>query len=362
MNLIKPEDILTEFFRAYVPEVERENLTNRQETDSESFDGDTSKKTFIINESSAVLAINSVIVGGITKNKYTEYAIDLDNKLITFVTAPGSGSDNVVISYEKGSNWVFPDKPRDDISKSKYPRMSVLTLVQGEVPLGVGTGSPYWMDGTYQIDVVAYKGQKCIINGEIKEGQDVADFIGRNIINQLTKGTLSRIGLKLYTPRILNDIPLPLDEEKNQFRRMIDVQFNAQDMGKQDTAAFLETFSTINNKGETTASWNTTLSRLEMDLSSNQQQAYNTKATSKTLNSGGQNFITVTVTADETIFGTDQVIYQVSTDNLTWQQATLGTELTLTTPGDLLYWRVIFIGNGANATYIENLTHTYTLS
>ena len=169
MNLIKPEEILTEFFRAYVPEVKRDGLANRQRTDSESFNGDASKKTFIINESNEILAINSITVDGTTKNKYVEYAIDLDNKLITFVTAPGSGTNNVVISYEIGSNWIYSDKPRKKLSVSNYPRISVLTLDQGENPLGVGFGGPYWMDGIYQIDVIAYKEQKCLINGEVKE-------------------------------------------------------------------------------------------------------------------------------------------------------------------------------------------------
>ncbi|KKK71871.1 hypothetical protein LCGC14_2909570, partial [marine sediment metagenome] len=278
-NLTEAEDILAEFFRAEVSEVTRENLVNRQTTDSQSFNGDGSTKVFTLTNNP--VAINSVTVGGTVQNKYIAYAIDLDNKLITFETAPGAGSSNVVVSYEKGSNWIFPDKPRGDLDESKYPRISVIPLTQSELPLGIGVGGPYWMDGVYQIDTVAYKGQKCIINTETKEGQDVANYLGRQAISALTRGTLNKLGLKLYTPRIITNIPLPFNEEHNIFRRMIEVELNAQDIGKQTIESYVENFSTDRNKGSPfTAYWDTSNSRLAMHSSSNQMKSYNTVATS----------------------------------------------------------------------------------
>ena len=232
MNILEAEDILTEFIRAEVSEVTRVGLNNRQTTDSESFNGDDSTTEFTLTESSAVVAINSVVVDSVTQNKHTSYLIDLDNKKITFASAPGAGSSNVVVSYEKGSTWVYPDKVRDDLSVSSYPRVGIMTITQSEVPQGIDAAQPFWMDGVYQIDVVAYKGQKCTISTETKEGQDVANYIGRQIINKLTTTTSSKLGLKLYTPRILVNIPLPFDEEKNIFRRHIEVALNAQDIGE----------------------------------------------------------------------------------------------------------------------------------
>jgi len=360
-DITEAEDILAEFFRAEVPEVARSGLSNRQETDSQSFSGDGSAKVFTL--TNAPVSINSVTVGGTTQTKHISYVIDLDNKLITFNSAPASGTDNVVVSYEKGSNWIFPDKPRDDLLEPKYPRMGVFTVVQGEVPMGVGTGGPYWMDGVFQIDVVAFKGQKCFINGEEKEGQDVANHLGRLAVSRLTDGTLSKIGLKLYTPRILSNIPLPFDEEQNLFRRMIEVQFNAQDIGKALTQSVIEIFENTGQKGTpTTADWDTTNKRLAMSSSSNQMQSYNTVATTLPYYSTGNDFQTITVTASETKIGGDVIVYQISTDGSTWQTATLGSSLTLDTPDNKFYCRVAFIGNGANATYIENLTFAATLS
>ena len=359
--LAEAEDILAEFFRAEVPEVTRVGLSNRQITDSQSFSGDGSTKAFTLTDTP--VAINSVTVGGTIQNKHITYVIDLDNKLITFSSAPGAGTNNVVVSYEKGSTWVFPDKPRDDLSITKYPRMGVIAITQSENPMGVGTGPPLWMDGVYQIDVVAAKGQKCLINSEVKEGQDVANHIARIAISRLADGTLSKIGLKLYTPRILSNIPVPFNEEQNVFRRLIEVQFNAQNIGKSEIQSILEKFENEGNKGSPiTADWDITNNRLAMHRSSNQMKSYNTAATSLAYYSLGYDFQTILVTADETKFGKDLIIYQISTDNSTWQTAKLGTPVTLTTPANKFYWRVAFIGNGANATYIENLTFAATLS
>jgi len=360
-NLSEAEDILSEFLRAEVPEVKREGLNNRQTTDSQSFSGDGSTKVFTL--TSSLIAINSVTVGGTIQNKYISYAIDLDNNRITFATAPGAGTNNVVVSYETGSRWINPDDARDDLSERSYPRMEAIPITQSENPMGVGVGGPYWMDGVYQIDVVAYKGQLCIINGETKEGQDVANWIGRKAISALTKGTLAKLGLTLYTPRILTNIPLPFNEPHNIFRRHIEVELNAQDIGKLEIESFIEDFSSTTNMGDpTTADWDIADGRLAMSSSSNQMQSYQTVATSIAYNSHGNNFATILITADETSFGSDLIIYQLSTDNSTWQTAELDTPLTLTTPASKFYWRVAFIGNGANATYIENLTFAATLT
>ncbi len=132
-----------------------------------------------------------------------------------------------------------------------------------------------------------------------------------------------------------------------------------------DTNALVEIFSREDFKGSpVTADWNTTNRRLAMSSSSNQMKAYNTVATSgaySLVNVGRRSFATITLTAEETKFGSDQIIYQVSTDNINWQLASLTNAVTLSSIDNIVYWRVIFIGNGANATYIKNLKMAYTL-
>ena len=58
------------------------------------------------------------------------------------------------------------------------------------------------------------------------------NHIGREIIKKLKDQDSAKLALKLYTPRIINNVPIPFDEEKNIFRRMIEVELNAQDIGE----------------------------------------------------------------------------------------------------------------------------------
>ncbi len=132
-----------------------------------------------------------------------------------------------------------------------------------------------------------------------------------------------------------------------------------------DTDALVEKFISDDFKeSPTTADWNTTLRRLRMSDSSNQMEAYNTVATSKEyslVNLGRRSFSTITLTADETKFATDKIIYQLSINGSAWETVTLSTSKTLSTIENKIYWRVLFIGNGANETYIENLKMAYAL-
>ena len=132
-----------------------------------------------------------------------------------------------------------------------------------------------------------------------------------------------------------------------------------------ESNAIKEIFSREDFKGSPfTAYWDTTNRRLAMHSSSNQMKAYNTVATRDKyylIDKGRRSFQTITLTADETKFGSDQIIYQLSTDNSNWQIATLTNPVTLSSIDNIIYWRVIFIGNGAKETYIENLQMAYTL-
>lgn len=133
-----------------------------------------------------------------------------------------------------------------------------------------------------------------------------------------------------------------------------------------DTDALTEKFLTDDfEESPTTADWDTTNRRLAMSSSDDQMKAYNTVATSKAyslINVGRRSFSTITLTVDETKFGSDQIIYQLSINGSEWETVELSEAKTLDTIENKIYWRVIFIGNGANETYIENLKMAYALT
>jgi hypothetical protein len=67
----------------------------------------------------------------------------------------------------------------------------------------------------------------------------------------------------------------------------------------------------------------------------------------------------VKITATETKFGTDKILYYVSVDKYNWETITLNETYYFNTQGTSLYLRIIFVGNGANQTYLEDLRVNY---
>ncbi len=64
------------------------------------FDGDGNTKFFRTREAPILESSFTVTVDSITKTETTDYTFDRDTGVITFVSAPASGSDNIAISYK----------------------------------------------------------------------------------------------------------------------------------------------------------------------------------------------------------------------------------------------------------------------
>ena len=229
MKLTEPDEILTEFLRAEVAEVANTKHTNT----SESFNGTGSQDTFTLTNTK-LLCINSVVVDAVTMTKYLNFDIDLDNNKIVFKSGqePGGGTNNVVIDYDynaNGSTWIYPDKPRDNLTKTSYPRISVLILNNPGELMGLGE-TDTWHDGKVQIDILTYKGLKATISSEIKEGQDIVNYLGRQIKSKMI-GQKSKIANYLEVLGLLENHPFPYAETKNQFRKIQSYSFQGKNIG-----------------------------------------------------------------------------------------------------------------------------------
>ena len=112
-----------------------------------------------------------------------------------------------------------------------------------------------------------------------------------------------------------------------------------------------------------TANWNTTLYRLAMTTATDKKRAYMTMAVSRRIWFDAKICTRATFNADETLWGNDDVKYYLSADDGkegSWEEVKLGIEHTFATQGNKLKFRVLFSGNGANETYIENIRISYT--
>lgn len=67
--------------------------------------------------------VRSVIVGGSTLTRYTDYTVDYDTGVITFTSAQTGA---YTISYDVGAtDKIFPDFPKTEIKISSYPRIAI---------------------------------------------------------------------------------------------------------------------------------------------------------------------------------------------------------------------------------------------
>lgn len=97
-------------------------------TTTDEFDGDGSTTTFTLTHSN-VRNIRSVTVDGASKSFGTDWTMDYKTKIITFTTAPGSGTNNVDVEYDYGTpERIFTDYPRVDLHVRSYPRIAVEIL------------------------------------------------------------------------------------------------------------------------------------------------------------------------------------------------------------------------------------------
>ncbi len=112
-----------------------------------------------------------------------------------------------------------------------------------------------------------------------------------------------------------------------------------------------------------TADWNTTTFRLAMNTATDQSRQYTSIANFKTIFLNSQTVIRATVNSTETKYTEGDLIkYWLSADGGTsWEEFTKGVERTFTTQGTDLRARIIFLGQGGEKTYIEDLQVSYVV-
>jgi hypothetical protein len=224
MYINEPDKIIMNFLRSKLSELSRTtpSLSDRQTTDSQSFSGNTTTTIFTL--TTQPIAINSVVLDTVTLVPYQDYNIDLENKKIKFRSAPGNGTNNIVVSFEKGSNWIFPDFPRDELSKNKYPRIGFSPITESAIFKEVG-GTNTMVTVTFQFDILTYKDLICTVGSDTIEGPDITSYLARQLINTIKAYWSSDLIYKIRGMNFISNNPIPFDEEKNIFRRVVELGF-----------------------------------------------------------------------------------------------------------------------------------------
>jgi hypothetical protein len=231
--LIEPEEIVNEFLRANVTELVRRNegntadLANRQSNDTQTFSATSGQTEFVITDNVPIACIKEVTIEGTKIYKYIDYDIDLDNNKIILKTG-ATLSDEIIIDYDYGSNWCYPDKPIDSLSYTSYPRVATTLLTISERQRGMSDDF-YYKNITMQIDVLGFKEQLCYSDSELISETDVVNAISRNIVTQIKTKWRDEMRGALFNFNIISNNPVPFNEGTNQFRRIIEISCDGED-------------------------------------------------------------------------------------------------------------------------------------
>lgn len=122
-------------------------------TITQTFNGNASDKTFSFSQSS-VKNVRSVTVDTVLLTRYIDYTVNYFNSSITFTNAPATGTNNISIEYDYGSDKIFGEIPRMDLSLDSYPRIAV-QLTSTRTEEGATDGSINYSDFLFTIYIYA---------------------------------------------------------------------------------------------------------------------------------------------------------------------------------------------------------------
>ena len=177
MVFISPKNILVDFLRNRLTDPRARAETSQ----TEEFNGGST--TFSLTPTTGTLSsITSVTVGGTAQIKYEDYYIDWQNQKVIFYSNTASGTDNVDIVYKRGtSNWIYPDKAKETLSKTAFPRMNV--LVVGGTGGRVGQyNSDIESAIHFQIDIWTKENQPQTIDSVKYEGDKLAEYLAHQVM------------------------------------------------------------------------------------------------------------------------------------------------------------------------------------
>jgi hypothetical protein len=213
LNTLEILDTLQDFIRSS----DCITTTSRQvTTTTEQFSGDNIETQFTL--LNVPHNIRSCTIDAQTLYNYKDFTTDYSTGVITFNTAPASGTNNIEISYDYGSSGdkIYSDYPRNDLNIDSYPRVGFDII---------SNASEDWdiqhtiINNSLIIQIVAYgrsKSETQLILDTLRE----SIFNNRKNIGNFRLVTFNGLGPMLITDRGENqifqrnlDIILPLETE-----------------------------------------------------------------------------------------------------------------------------------------------------
>jgi len=227
MVFISPKNILIEFLRCNITDPR----ARAEDSQTETFDGGSTE--FQLSPTSgSVSCITSVSVSSVDQEKWAKYYIDWQNQKVIFYSNTAAGTDNVEITYKYGTtNWIYPDKPKETLSSTSFPRMNILA-VGGP---GERTGqynSDFESAIHFQIDIWAKENQLFTISSVKYEGDKLAEYLAYEVTRSF-RAEEGDIFPAMYNYTLLGSPrDMPFNQELQAFHKIVEVEMKGINMGE----------------------------------------------------------------------------------------------------------------------------------
>lgn len=88
--------------------------------------------------------VRSVTINAVLLTRFTDYTVDYDaasNTCVITFTVPLVDGESYSVDYDYGSDKIFADMPRNDLTINSFPRVAVDIIGDSSQDIGLGAGS-----------------------------------------------------------------------------------------------------------------------------------------------------------------------------------------------------------------------------
>lgn len=224
---ISPKNVLCDFLRRRLTDPRARAETSQ----TEEFDGGSTE--FSLTPTAGTMScITTVTVGGTTQTKWADYYIDFQNQKVIFYSATASGTDNVDITYKRGTtNWIYSDKARKTLTRTAFPRMNILVVGGTGARLGQYNSN---VESTihFQIDIWTKENQEQTIGGVVYEGDKLAEYLAYEVTKAF-RANEDDLHPELYNYNLLGTPrDIGFNQEMECFHKIVEVELKGIDVSE----------------------------------------------------------------------------------------------------------------------------------
>ena len=193
----------------------------------DSFSGNGVLTTFTLTKK-PLMYITSVVINGSTLKMNRDYYVDFgtgtDYGKILFVTAPTTGTNNIVITYKYGNNWIYPGTPQTD--NKQLPRIGFFLVGANHKPAGVSEVAEF-IDATFRLSIWVKSGDEYTIGSYTYSGDKLLDYLYNDISQKIINFRRDYYEpYNVITMKIIGVIDIPFDEENKFNRKELSINVN----------------------------------------------------------------------------------------------------------------------------------------